>query len=184
MNDLAPVNGKAQVKMHELSGRLKQLALALPKHLLKPMSLMPTHLSEPLMSFTLNQIFKTALAEQELEFLEDNWLHLVITDANFQCFISVQANENKLIVNEKLPNNVVSADVKFSADTHSLALLASKQVDPDTLFFKRQLLVTGNTELGLAIKNFLDDFDFKEGLPALLARFATLVENKFSIRSR
>ncbi len=39
-----------------------------------------------------------------------------------------------------------------------LKLLAKKQ-DPDSLFFQRKLKMSGSTELGLFVKNFLDSFD-------------------------
>lgn len=34
--------------------------------------------------------------------------------------------------------------------------LAQRQVDPDTLFFSRRLVMEGDTELGLIVKNALD----------------------------
>ncbi|TCO76074.1 ubiquinone anaerobic biosynthesis accessory factor UbiT [Chromatocurvus halotolerans] len=38
--------------------------------------------------------------------------------------------------------------------------LASRQEDPDTLFFNRQLEIEGETETGLYIKNLLDSLDY------------------------
>jgi predicted lipid carrier protein YhbT len=35
-------------------------------------------------------------------------------------------------------------------------LLALRKEDPDTLFFDRQLVIEGDTELGLIVKNALD----------------------------
>ena len=46
-----------------------------------------------------------------------------------------------------------------------LLQLATQQVDPDTLFFRRKLLVTGDTELGLQLKNLLDTIELKERMP-------------------
>ncbi|WP_312928272.1 ubiquinone anaerobic biosynthesis accessory factor UbiT, partial [Stutzerimonas nitrititolerans] len=46
-------------------------------------------------------------------------------------------------------------------------LLASRQEDPDTLFFRRRLVIEGDTELGLAIKNLIDSLD-PDMLPAWL----------------
>jgi predicted lipid carrier protein YhbT len=37
--------------------------------------------------------------------------------------------------------------------------LVSRQEDPDTLFFLRRLMIEGDTELGLAVKNLLDSRD-------------------------
>ena len=39
---------------------------------------------------------------------------------------------------------------------HDFALLAARKEDPDTLFFSRRLVMEGDTELGLLVKNTLD----------------------------
>ena len=38
--------------------------------------------------------------------------------------------------------------------------LALRREDPDTLFFKRRLVMTGDTDLGLVVKNALDAIDW------------------------
>ena len=38
--------------------------------------------------------------------------------------------------------------------------LALRREDPDTLFFTRRLVMTGDTELGLVVKNALDAIDW------------------------
>jgi predicted lipid carrier protein YhbT len=58
-------------------------------------------------------------------------------------------------------------DVEVSADAAVFLALALRQEDPDTLFFERRLAVTGDTELGLAVKNALDAVDWR--VPALAA---------------
>ncbi|MDR3159380.1 MAG: SCP2 sterol-binding domain-containing protein [Zoogloeaceae bacterium] len=58
-------------------------------------------------------------------------------------------------------------DVTFRGELHAYLRLLTRQDDPDTLFFKRQLSIEGDTELGLAIKNLLDAIDWP---PPLLAR--------------
>ena len=47
--------------------------------------------------------------------------------------------------------------------------LMNRQQDPDTLFFQRRLMLTGDTELGLEIRNVLDAIDIDE-LPGKLKR--------------
>ncbi|HEY5762263.1 MAG TPA: SCP2 sterol-binding domain-containing protein [Rhodocyclaceae bacterium] len=47
-------------------------------------------------------------------------------------------------------------DLSFSADLSAYLKLLARQEDPDTLFFNRQLMIEGNTELGLMVKNMLD----------------------------
>lgn len=64
------------------------------------------------------------------------------------------------------------ADVVIGATAHDFLLLARRQVDPDSLFFRRRLLMEGDTELALLVKNTLDAIDFA----ALFARSARHVD--------
>jgi len=48
------------------------------------------------------------------------------------------------------------ADVTFTATAQDFARLALRLEDPDTLFFNRRLLIEGDTDLGLTVKNMLD----------------------------
>lgn len=47
-------------------------------------------------------------------------------------------------------------DLEIGASVADFALLAQRGEDPDTLFFNRRLLMEGDTELGLLVKNTLD----------------------------
>ncbi|MCU0804832.1 MAG: SCP2 sterol-binding domain-containing protein [Burkholderiales bacterium] len=53
-----------------------------------------------------------------------------------------------------------SADLRLSANLAAFLQLLARQEDPDTLFFHRRLLIEGDTELGLAVKNMLDAIDW------------------------
>ena len=44
----------------------------------------------------------------------------------------------------------------ISASAYDFYLLSRRQEDPDTLFFSRRLVMEGDTELGLMLKNTLD----------------------------
>ena len=48
------------------------------------------------------------------------------------------------------------ADLTISANAQDFLLLAQRRQDPDTLFFNRRLVMEGDTELGLVVKNALD----------------------------
>lgn len=52
--------------------------------------------------------------------------------------------------------NMGAADLTISASAHDFLLLAQRQEDPDTLFFSRRLLMEGDTDLGLLMKNTID----------------------------
>ena len=58
-------------------------------------------------------------------------------------------------------------DVCFAATLATFARLTRRDEDPDTLFFSRKLVITGDTALGLQIKNLLDAVEW----PAWLARW-------------
>lgn len=55
-----------------------------------------------------------------------------------------------------VPEVAHGADVTFSASAEDFLRLGLRQEDPDTLFFNRRLLIEGDTELGLRVKNMLD----------------------------
>lgn len=52
--------------------------------------------------------------------------------------------------------NMGAADLTISASAHDFLLMAQRQEDPDTLFFSRRLLMEGDTDLGLLMKNTID----------------------------
>jgi predicted lipid carrier protein YhbT len=64
-------------------------------------------------------------------------------------------------------------DVTFSATAQDLLLLLARREDPDTLFFSRRLVIEGDTELGLTVKNLLDAVDPESVLTRLPAPLAT-----------
>ncbi len=61
------------------------------------------------------------------------------------------------------------ADLSFSANLSAYLQLLNRQEDPDTLFFKRELEITGDTELGLLVKNMLDAIELPK-LPISLPK--------------
>ncbi len=61
-------------------------------------------------------------------------------------------------------------DLAFAANLSAYLQLLSRQEDPDTLFFTRELEITGDTELGLLVKNMLDAVEWPrlKALPRFL----------------
>ena len=60
-------------------------------------------------------------------------------------------------------------DLRFSASSHDLLLIATQKLDPDMLFFQRRLEMNGDTELGLGIKNLLASIELNTQLPPRIA---------------
>lgn len=59
------------------------------------------------------------------------------------------------------------AEATVRGSATDLLLLASRLEDADTLFFQRRLVLTGDTELGLTVRNLLDRLPW-ESLPLAL----------------
>lgn len=53
-------------------------------------------------------------------------------------------------------------DLQLAANASAFMQLLARQEDPDTLFFKRELGISGDTELGLIVKNMLDAVEWPQ----------------------
>lgn len=84
------------------------------------------------------------------------------------------------VENEKLiVSQQADADVSFSADASDLLMIAARKQDPDTLFFQRRLVIEGDTELGLYVKNLMDAIELEQmpkALRVMLLQLADFVE--------
>ncbi len=60
-------------------------------------------------------------------------------------------------------------DLTISARTRDFIALLAREEDPDTLFFDRRLLMEGDTDLGLLVKNTLDGVELPRFDAARLA---------------
>lgn len=72
-----------------------------------------------------------------------------------------------------LRHDTQKPDLTLRAGLRDYLALALQEEDPDTLFFSRRLVMEGDTELGLLVKNSLDAVDWDgvlEKLPAPLRR--------------
>ncbi|WP_286261144.1 ubiquinone anaerobic biosynthesis accessory factor UbiT [Thalassotalea atypica] len=117
----------------------------------------------------LNSIFREALDDGDFEFLENKWLSILVPDLGFEFWISF--SDDKLVLS--LPVDGQNQDASFKANSEDLLLIAGRKQDPDTLFFQRRLLIEGDTELGLEVKNLIDSIDL-DNLPSIVHYF---VEN-------
>lgn len=69
----------------------------------------------------------------------------------------------------------IEPDATISAGAREFLLLALRKEDPDTLFFDRRLVIEGDTELGLIVKNALDRIE-----PPIPARLLQLLRDHLS----
>jgi len=131
-----------------------------PRLLRLPVQLTPFALKKILLQQLLNTQFRHALAEGELDFLEGRWLGIDIHDIALRWAVTLE--NDRLQINDR-----EDADVWFRGTANDLLLIAARKRDPDTLFFQRRLIIEGDTELGLEVKNLMDAIEL-ENMPAPL----------------
>ena len=137
-----------------------------------PVKLAPFALKRQVLEQVLSWQFRQALAEGELEFLEGRWLSIHVRDIGLLWYTSVV--DGRLVVSQQ-----ADADVSFSADASDLLMIAARKQDPDTLVFQRRLVIDGDTELGLYVKNLMDAIELEQmpkALRVMLLQLADFVE--------
>lgn len=125
-----------------LPARLGRLGARLPQ-------LPPTLLLIAALNLALDRI----LPRQPLVPLVGKRLALRITDAGLTLRFKLSGRRFVPVFDAS------AADVTISARIRDFLALALREEDPDTLFFNRRLLMEGDTELGLLVKNTLDAID-------------------------
>ncbi len=121
-----------------------------PKPIGQVMSCLPSWPGSVVFVSLLNQILKDRLPEDVTEAMLSKQFRMIVTDAkvNFN-FVWTRGGF--------VPGwDDMEPDLTISASAQDFYLLARQEEDPDTLFFSRRLVMEGDTELGLMIKNSLD----------------------------
>lgn len=144
----------------------------------------PKPLSEQVLGAMLNHVLKPELQQQKLRFLVNQWVQIEVPDLSLVFYVTAVANPHTMRLKVSVKPQL--AAVTMRGNSASLVLLMSGQVDPDTLFFRRKLLIKGDTELGLSVKNLLDTIELEGRLPGTLYRAtqetATLILAKPELR--
>ncbi|HEY0635475.1 MAG TPA: SCP2 sterol-binding domain-containing protein [Gammaproteobacteria bacterium] len=133
---------------------------------LPPLNLLMRALPDSVHCELLARLFSHLLKGQPLSTqlgeLEGKRIAIAITDCNNELLF--------LIRNRKLSRaGGWQWDVCIKGRLEEFWLLATRQEDPDTLFFHRRLAIEGDTATGLHIKNLLDslEFDWRAHLEAV-----------------
>jgi predicted lipid carrier protein YhbT len=106
------------------------------------------------------RVFAQPLKDGAFDLLQGRWLRLEVTDLRLAWCLSCV--NGRLRVAQR-----PGFDVCIRGNWRDFLLLASRQEDPDTLFFRRRLVIEGDTDLGLGVKNLLDALDPDDLPPAL-----------------
>jgi len=119
----------------------------------KPLGLLLTGTARLPTERVLNLMFAEQLADGDLDFLSDRVVTVQIDDMDLR--FSLTLAENKL----RVLRATRDGDLQISGTAYAFLQLATRTEDTDTLFFRRHLNTTGDTELGLYVKNLLDSMD-------------------------
>ena len=87
----------------------------------------------------LQQTFCQALADGELDFLEQHHMALDIHDVNYWITIGLHQNQLKVMPKDQI------ADVVISGELKAFMRLAARREEPATLFMQGRLCLNGDT---------------------------------------
>ncbi|MBI2294445.1 MAG: SCP2 sterol-binding domain-containing protein [Betaproteobacteria bacterium] len=131
-----------ELKPFVMPRALAQIAAALPQ---TPPSVV--------LCLALNALRERPLPAALLEALEARRLRLQVSDAGLTLDFTVRRGRF-------VPwFGAGEADLVIAASAYDYLCLALRKEDPDTLFFARRLLIQGDTDLGLLVKNTLDSVE-------------------------
>lgn len=100
----------------------------------------------------LNRLFAEAIAEGEFDDFEGRRIRLEINGGQPGITIGFWAGRLRVI------DGPGEATIRGSLS--AFRTLAERRQDPDQLFFQRRLVIEGDTELGLGLKNLLDSLEW------------------------
>jgi predicted lipid carrier protein YhbT len=101
------------------------------------------------------------LPEDSLSLLEDKLFRVRVNDTGGEASYTYRNGMFRPVFRP-----LREPDLAFAANLSAYLQLLARQEDPDTLFFNRELEITGDTELGLVVKNMLDAVEWPS-LPRL-----------------
>lgn len=125
------------------------------------------HIPSPLASTPLILMLEIARRKQWLtapENLNDKIFQMHIEDLGLN--FTFYCDQGKF----KALHGVTIADVRLQANAIDFFKLASGMEDADTLFFRRRLKIEGDTELGIAVKYWIDASERPAWLKAMAAK--------------
>jgi predicted lipid carrier protein YhbT len=123
--------------------------------------IMPTKVENYFVLHQVKRLSQPFMAEGEIDFLDNKVVEVEVRDLSAKWYFTKIGQQLVMMDRSESLSISQQPDVVFSASVDALVLMASQKVDADTLFFNRKLKITGDTELGLEIKNLFDQFDLE-----------------------
>ena len=109
---------------------------------------MPAGLQRRMLEIAVARVLAAPLASGALDFMSGRRLGIDVSDLDLHWVLELHEG--------RLRATTQAADASVRGSVTDLLLLAGRLEDADTLFFQRRLVLTGDTELGLTVRNLLD----------------------------
>src|SRR5690606_19667439 len=153
-----------------VAGARRALRLLPPPRRLAPLlHLIPVHRQRRLLESAMARVLASSLHGGELDFMRGRRLGIEVRDLGLSWVVELRDDVLAVVDGP--------AEASVRGDATGLLLLASRLEDADTLFFQRRLELTGDTELGLTVRNLLERLPWESvplGLRIALNRGARL----------
>jgi predicted lipid carrier protein YhbT len=130
--------------------------LIIPSRLSRLLARLPSTPPTYVLAATLNQLVRRGVLPADMSLLSGKRFEVRILDAGMS--LRFGADDSGF----KVDTSSEEADLRFSANAADFARMMLREEDPDTLFFNRKLMIEGDTELGLIVKNLLDSVDWSD----------------------
>lgn len=138
---------------------LEQSLAVLKEHLPSPLPILgaidrntPVPLKQLVAEAPLNRMFAEAIAEGEFDDFEGRRIRLEVNGGQPGITIGFWAGRLRVIDGP--------GEATIRGALSAFRTLAERRQDPDQLFFQRRLVIEGDTELGLGLKNLLDSLEW------------------------
>ncbi|MDO9598582.1 MAG: SCP2 sterol-binding domain-containing protein [Azoarcus sp.] len=152
--------GRLRQRIEQRIATLRVPAFTVPAPLARIAARLPQQAPAMALSTALNLALGRILPRDQLEPLNGRHLRVKVIDAGLTLDFTLEGR------GFRATPAVAKPDLILSATTRDYLALALREEDADTLFFSRRLVMEGDTDLGLLVKNTLDAVDWN----ALLGR--------------
>lgn len=146
--------GSLRQRIEQRIATLRVPAFTLPPTLARIVARLPQQPPTLALTTALNLALDRILPREQLEPLNGRHLRLKVTDAGLTLDFTLDGRAFRAARAQAKP------DLILSATTRDYLALALREEDADTLFFSRRLIMEGDTDLGLLVKNTLDAVDW------------------------
>jgi len=115
----------------------------------------PLVLKQLVVEAPLNRLFSEAIADGEFDDFEGRRIRLELNGGQPGVTFGFWTGRLRIVDGP--------GETTIRGSLSAFKTLAERNQDPDQLFFQRRLVIEGDTELGLALKNLLDSLEWNIG---------------------